>query len=117
MGVEIKDYGRLESLSVRKLDEGALEAYVIHLDRFGNCITNITRADLTEEMLMKGARLLIAGREITSFRKFFAEEGECQGELFAIWGSAGFLEIAYNQASAAHLLSVKRGERVLIRLD
>lgn len=114
LGSEITDYLRLEPLAVQKREDGALEASVIHVDRFGNCITNITPDILTEEMLMKGARLVVGGREITSFRKYFAED-EGQGvELFAIWGSAGFLEIAAFQASAARLLCIERGAQVLI---
>jgi S-adenosylmethionine hydrolase len=117
LGSEIKDYVRLEPLGVRENEAGALEASVLHVDRFGNCITSITREDLTEEMLSKGARLLAKGRAITSFRKFFAERDGEESELFAIWGSAGFLEIAAFQASAARRLGIERGERVLILLD
>jgi S-adenosylmethionine hydrolase len=65
-------------------------------------------------MLMKEARLLVGGREITSFRKFFAEAGTDDGELFAVWGSAGFLEIAAFKTSAASLLGIERGEPVLL---
>jgi S-adenosyl-L-methionine hydrolase (adenosine-forming) len=114
LGREITDYVRLEPLSLRNVGAGRLEAYVIHVDRFGNCITNITRNSLTEEMLIKGARLSVCGREIRSLRKFFAEEGATQSELFAIWGSAGFLEIAAFKASAASILGIDRGERLLL---
>jgi S-adenosylmethionine hydrolase len=114
LGNEIDDYVRLGPLRVRAV-EGGLEALVLHVDRFGNCITNITREDLTEEMLMKGARLVAAGHEITSFRQFFAEEEG--GELFAVWGSAGFLEIVAFQRSAAHLLGIERGQQVVVRTD
>ncbi|HYO92015.1 MAG TPA: SAM-dependent chlorinase/fluorinase [Pyrinomonadaceae bacterium] len=117
LGSEITDYVRLEPLAVRVVGAGQTEAAVIHVDRFGNCITNITRADLTGELLTKGARLVVAGREITSFRKFFAEGGTLEGELFAVWGSAGFLEIAAFKASAARLLDIKRGERVLLLVN
>jgi len=116
LGAEIKDYVRLEPLAVRARGDGRMEAAVIHVDRFGNCVTSVTRASLTEEMLMKGARLVVAGREITSFRKFFAEAGAPEGELFAVWGSAGFLEIAAFKTSAAGLLGVERGEPVLLLL-
>jgi S-adenosylmethionine hydrolase len=117
LGREITDYVRLEPLAVRAVEAGRLEASVIHVDRFGNCITNITRADLTAEMLTKGARLVVCGREIASFRNFFGEEGADKSELFAVWGSAGFLEIAAFKASAASLLDIKRGERVLVLVN
>lgn len=117
LGPEITDYVRLEPLAPLHLESGAIRASVIHIDRFGNCITNITRDDLTDEMLSRGARLRIREREITSFRNFFAEEGSDGSELFAIWGSAGFLEIAAFQTSAARLLCIERYERVLLLVD
>ena len=117
LGPEIKDYVRLEPLALRAVEGQGIEATVIHVDRFGNCITNITREDLTEEMIMKGARLRIGSRHITDFRKFFAADGADKREPFAIWGSAGFLEIAAFQASAARLLGIERGERLLLLVD
>lgn len=117
LGREIVDYVRLEPLAARAVDKGGMKAAVIHVDRFGNCITNITRESLTQEMLQKGARLLVKGREITSFRKFFADEEAGGDGLFAVWGSAGFLEIAAFQASAARLLDIERGEPVFVFMD
>jgi S-adenosylmethionine hydrolase len=111
LGEEIKDYVKLAPLAPLRLGEGKLEARVIHIDRFGNCITNLTRADLTEKMIARGARLRVKGQEVASFRRFFAE-GETAEQLFAIWGSAGFLEIAANQASAAQFLDVQRNHTI-----
>ena len=87
---------------------------IIHIDRFGNLITNITRDQLTA-----GTRLSVNGRVISVFRNFFGEDvGEPDGP-FAIWGSAGFLEIAVNGGSAAEILRVKRGDQIetLIHAD
>jgi S-adenosylmethionine hydrolase len=57
-----------------------------------------------------GKPLTINGRMISAVRNFY---GEAQvGELFAIWGSAGFLEISVNGDSAAQILSAKRGDTV-----
>ncbi len=112
LGDQITDYVRLPELSPRKLADGSLEAKVIHIDHFGNCITNLTRAELTKEMIERGARLVVGATEIRSFRRFFAEGSTSPGELFAVWGSAGFLEIAALNASAASLLNVQRGQPV-----
>lgn len=117
LGSEIKDYVRLEPLAMPRNQTGVREAAVIHVDRFGNCVTNITRADLTEEHLMKGARLVVKGREIRTVRKFFAEDAGERSDLFAVWGSAGFLEIAAFQTSAARMLDIERGERILVLMD
>jgi S-adenosylmethionine hydrolase len=81
---------------------------IIHIDRFGNLITNITR-----EALPEGASLLVNGTLITAFRSFFGEE--TGAGPFAIWGSAGFLEIAVNGGSAADFLAAKRGDLIEIQ--
>ncbi len=92
-GAEIDDAVRLPSLDT--------PPRIIHIDRFGNCVTNITHAD-------KG--LVINGQTISEFRQFY---GEGNNEtLFAIMGSAGFVEISVNGGSAAKLLGAKRDDAV-----
>ncbi|HEY0377029.1 MAG TPA: SAM-dependent chlorinase/fluorinase [Pyrinomonadaceae bacterium] len=116
-GGEIKDYVRLTNLKPRRTEGGAIEAAIIHVDRFGNCVTNLTPAELDEGMIAAGARLTINGRVITSFRRFFSEGDGGPHELFAIWGSAGYLEIAANRASAASLLDAERGQIIKVMSD
>jgi len=114
-GELIEDYVRLDPLAPLRESGAAWSAKIIHIDRFGNLITNITRRELSGDEFAEGARLEIGGREISSFRRFYAEEtGGAEGELFAIWGSAGFLEIAANRASAARLLHAERGQTVRV---
>ena len=52
--------------------------------------------------------------EITSVREFFAEAAGSDGELFMIRGSAGFIEIAIRNASAAEVLKAERGQLVIL---
>jgi S-adenosylmethionine hydrolase len=114
-GELIEDVRRLAPLAPLREVDGAWSGKIIHIDRFGNLITNISRQELTDEQLAAGVKLEIGGREISSFRKFYAEAaGTAEGELFAIWGSAGLLEIAANGASAAQLIKAARGQ--LVRL-
>ena len=118
LGELVDDYVRLDALApVRKAgdDAGAWSARIIHIDRFGNLITNITRGELAGAEFARGARLDVGGRAINSFRNFYAEgKGAEACELFAIWGSAGFLEIAADRASAARLLGAERGQAVRV---
>jgi S-adenosylmethionine hydrolase len=108
---------RLPRLSPEKQKDGKLTGRILHVDRFGNCITNLTRADLPTT---EGKRLLINRRVIQTFREFYADErgskprSGSSSELFAIWGSAGFLELSVNGGSAAALLKVKRGDTVTV---
>lgn len=111
LGVEIKDYVRLPHLKPQRTEAGTIEASIIHIDRFGNCITNLTREHITEKMIERDVRLMINGREINSLHRFFAEGNEAN-EVFAIWGSAGYLELAAFRASAAQLLGARQGQTV-----
>lgn len=106
-GPRIKDEVRLRSLSPVKRN-AKLEGRIIHIDRFGNCVTNFARTDLREEK-----RLLVKRRVVETFRKFYADEDGPKNEVFAIWGSAGFLELSVNGGSAARVLKVKRGDPII----
>ena len=108
-GPVIDDLVQLESLEPRIVDGGEIEATIIHIDRFGNCITN-----LTSDHLAAGAKLVINGREVSSSREFFADSEAPQDDLFSIVGSAGFVEIAAQDSSAAGILKAKRGHPVIV---
>ena len=112
-GDEAKDYARLESLLPAVDSDGRIDARVIHIDRFGNCITNLTLDHLGEDALTS-AKLRIGDREISSFRRFFSERDGPEDELFCLFGSAGFLEIAVRNSSAAKVLNAERGDRVIV---
>ena len=116
-GDPVKDYVRLESLAVRTVADRQVEARIIHIDRFGNCVTNLTRDHVSDASFKTGAKLSLNGRDIFSFRRFFAETVEGQDELFCIFGSAGFLEIAAQDSSAASILDARRGQPVWLALD
>ena len=96
-GAEINDEVRLPSLET--------PLRIIHIDRFGNCVTNITRALMPAE-----ESIVVNGTTISEFRQFYGEQSGTG--LFAIWGSAGFLEISVNGGSAAKILAARRGDEV-----
>ena len=105
----IKDAVRLETPLMPVVQKnGRVEGRIIHIDRFGNCITN-----LTPDVLGHDGVLVIKEKQISNFREFYGEAGSAN-EVFAILGSAGFLEISLNGGSAALTLGVKRGEAVIL---
>lgn len=93
-GTEIDDAVRLPSLET--------PLRIIHIDRFGNCVTNITHDS--------GKTLVVNGQRISEVRRFYGEGDN--DSLFAIRGSAGFLEISVNGGSAAKILGARRGDEV-----
>jgi S-adenosylmethionine hydrolase len=114
LGALISNIVCLASLRPTTSRDGSLRARIIHIDRFGNCVTNITQNDLTAKMIAAGATLQLKGQSVKSFRSYFAEAAAGKGKVFGIWGSAGFLEIAAANASAVKLLKARRGDAVIV---
>jgi S-adenosylmethionine hydrolase len=106
-GGEIDDFVHIEDSEPREISEKIIEAEIIHTDRFGNLITNLRKENLPAKFSIE-----IAGRKIAKLQTFFAEAE--RGEIFMIFGSAGFLEIVAFQASAQNLLKVKTGAKVFV---
>ncbi len=109
-GPEVEDLVRLELLEPQQLQNGNVRGRIIHIDRFGNCVTNLEEKHLDGT----GVSLAINGKLIGSMRKFFAEESESRSKLFAIVGSTGFVEIVARNASAAKFLKARRGQAVIV---
>ena len=112
LGSEVRDPVRLEPIRVRRGPDGAVHGAVLHVDRFGNCVTTLTPADVPDGA-GESLRLLVGGREVRGLRRHYA--GAEPGEPFAIPGSAGFLELSVDGASAAERLGVRRGDPVELR--
>ena len=115
LGTRITDYVCLPPLKPSVSEIGDITARIIHIDRFGNCVTNISRQELSPETIAAGAMLRVNDTLVREFRNFFSDDGDAREQLFGIWGSAGFLEIAAMKDSAAKLLQAKRGELVIVR--
>ncbi len=108
------DFVRLAPLKPQTSRDGRIRARIIHIDRFGNCVTNITQNDLTVKLIAGGAKLKLKGKSVKSFCTYFAEETGSRDQVFGVWGSAGFLEIAASNESAAKLLKAQRGDPVTV---
>jgi Uncharacterized conserved protein len=116
-GDPVEEYVKLSLPKAKMVGESLLKGAVIHVDRFGNLITNISQTDLEEARAkIKGGNLtvVIAKQEIKGLKQFYAE-GQ-KGEFIALFGSTNFLEIAQNQGSAAKALGLIRGAEVGVLL-
>jgi S-adenosylmethionine hydrolase len=76
--------------------DGSIEGVILKSDRFGNLLTNIAANDLPDGEI--GWVIEIGSLRITRFVRYYAEAEP--GEVFAILGSSGLLEIARNRGSA-----------------
>lgn len=89
-------------------------AEVIHIDRFGNVLTNLPRG--FTPLLQEGKLAQITvnkQKHTTPLVKTFSDVKP--GRLFLLYGSQGVLEIAQNQGSAAETLKAKVGDKVTIK--
>jgi S-adenosyl-L-methionine hydrolase (adenosine-forming) len=86
---------------------------ILKIDRFGNAITNFRIEDFGG--LRERPFELQAGPHIVTRLASNYAEG-APGELFAIAGSAGYLEISANQASAARISGCASGAPVELRI-
>jgi S-adenosylmethionine hydrolase len=82
-----------------------LTGEVIYVDGFGNLVTNIAAADVPP-----CPRITIAGRVIEGLSPSYA----AGASLLAVIGSAGWLEIAIRNGSAAQTLGVGPGATVQV---
>lgn len=113
LGPALTDIVQLPSLQAATINENTVQGRIIHIDRFGNCVTNFTGPTLESHGPAASWRIVLNDCEIDSFRRFFADSS--YDEVFAIVGSAGFLEICVRDGSAAKLLNVERGQSVRLR--
>jgi S-adenosyl-L-methionine hydrolase (adenosine-forming) len=113
-GEKLSEYVSLDPLLPAVRSGGIVAGRVIHIDRFGNCITNLTSAHFGADQAAAGAKLRINGRDLSSFRQAFSDSPVDRDELFCLVGSAGFLEIAARNSSAATMLNAQRGHVVTL---
>src|SRR5262245_61603148 len=103
-GSLVDDWIRLDWPLPQRIGPDRLQGTVLHIDRFGNLVTNVS----PEHLPQARARFEIAlgASKINRLCHSYTEAAD--GEPFAIFGSAGVLEISVKEASAAEQLGVQR---------
>lgn len=87
--------------------DGTLQGQVVHVDRFGNVITDIRGEDLPADAITVELTGQVAPGPVRTY-------AEGSG-LVALVGSGGYLEVALVGGSAADALHVEIGDPVLLR--
>jgi S-adenosylmethionine hydrolase len=115
LGISPYEFGEkissLHILSIPKpsLDpEGNLVGRVLHVDRFGNLITNIKSNDLPGKDVM----IEVAGYCIQGISDYYAQN---KG-VMAIVGSSGYLEVSLREGSACDFLGTVVGDEIKVIL-
>jgi S-adenosylmethionine hydrolase len=112
-GPELNSWVELDFEKPR-VRRGKLIGEIIHIDAFGNLISNIGKEELFD--FLKGHSFVnrIGRRAIQGLKKGYWE-GK-RNEPIALIGSGGFLEISVREGNAEKMLKVKKGDPILIEI-
>ncbi len=134
LGIKIKEIGK-EKIEPQTLEipkpsyqREKIRGNVIHIDRFGNIITNIEEKPLKEflDQYQNKIKIAIKRRRKTKNKKDSDNEGEIaipfvssyedvrKGKLLAIIGSYGTLEISLREDNAARKLHIERFNEIWV---
>lgn len=111
-GKLIHDYVRTWNAKPALKAKDSWRGAILKVDRFGNLITNFAARDFAG-ITARPFEVRAGTKHIHRLALTYAETEV--GDLFVIVGSAGYLEIAANQASAAELLRCSAG--AFVELD
>ncbi len=122
VGVSIESFGARRR-SMKKIRVPAptvlrgegLSGEVIHIDRFGNLITNIDEPSMSKVFSRVERRRLIVtcgGVRIKGLSKTYSDVSA--GVACALFGSYSLMEIAVREGNASSALGVARGEKIRV---
>lgn len=134
MGATLPDMGEtIDPATLQRLDitpperkGAAIEARILHVDRFGNLITNVPLALVPDLFDLPQVKALFpaTGRVVQQRRRFFADisggnegdggsgRGAGGSQPFIYGDSSGYIGIAVRNGSAAHVLGVGYGANI-----
>lgn len=127
-GEPVHDLMMLPSTMLR-IEGKQIAGEVVHVDHFGNIVTSIGQMRwITPQRLTLAPRfgesgttvpipavetaVFLSGHTIMGIQRTYSEVE--RGQLLAMVGSNGYLEIAVNQGNAATLLDVSMGDEVTV---
>lgn len=96
-----------------RLTDGRWQGTVLRTDSFGNVITNFDSATF-KGIACYPFRLKLGRRMLTSY--YTTYNSAPAGQLFAIHGSTGYVEVSVNQGNAASALRVLPGAPAILTL-
>ena len=116
IGPEIDEYTRIPMYEPM-ITEDSIEATIIHVDGFGNMVTNVTY-EVLDRLGVKGDSVFdveVSGENyrLPYVRRFSAVP---DGELLILVAGGGYMEFAVNQGNAQERLGIGKGEKVRITL-
>ena len=96
-------------------DKDGVQGWVIHIDKFGNLVTNLSELLIDEVVGERDIKIYLGNTILDEIVSTFGAVPE--GEPAAFIGSSGMLEIGINKGNAAEMLGVQKGAQISIVLQ
>ncbi len=120
MGVRPESFGTpVESPVLLELpspvrDDMEIRGEVLYIDSFGNLITNIIGKDVVRLAEKANVMVTVKGARIRGLSATYSDG--VKGDLLALVGSSGYLEIACSSRRASEMLNVREGDSVTVEV-
>lgn len=111
LGRAVSSYRQLE-IPHPVVDDARIAGVIVHVDRFGNMVTNIDRRTFEAFARAQPVALSVEGQTVSGVVATYADIRAA--EVCALFGSSDHLELAVNGGSAAAKLGAGRGAAVQI---
>lgn len=92
------------------IDEQGMRGWVVHVDHFGNAVTNIPESALADHQKGRPVKVYAGNAILNGVHTTYGSVAA--GEPLMLVGSSDHLEIAVNAGNAAELLDIRKGTPV-----
>lgn len=96
-------------------DKDGLQGWVIHIDKFGNLITNLSASMIENVIGSRSVKIYVGNTILDEIVTTFGSVPE--GEPAAFIGSSGMLEVGINKGDAREMLGVQKGAQISLVLQ
>lgn len=113
-GPPVPDPVRLDLWSART-GAGEIAGRIVHVDHFGNGVTNLSRGRVEAAAEGRRVRVRVGGHTFDRLCRTYADVPA--GKALALYGSQDTLEVSVNGGSAADALGIRRGDEVRVEWE
>ncbi len=116
-GEPISDYKKFDVPQPLHVQPGAWKCKIIHVDRFGNLISNLQKEQFTDILNASEQRRFafrIGEHTISKMSQSYADGNK--DEVTAVFGSSDLLEFCVNQGSASAVTDIRAGRDFLVKI-
>lgn len=108
---DLKEYSSRKSKATR----AEISGHVVHIDHYGNLITNIDKTDFDILSKEKNINLSFGRESIQEIHQAISDVEP--SEIFAIFNAQGYLTIGMNEGNASQLLGLRHDSPVLLTFN